>query len=330
MNKTAKSSSKSLMDDLLKKYGSNISSLSRGDEVEGVIIRKTKKQVIVDIDQKHEGLIAEKAYAEAKDYIKTLKVGDKIKANVVVPETPDGYVILSFRKTMNESAWNKIEKAYKKDKPVKVVGKNVVGAGVTVDIFGLFGFIPNSLLGKEAGKSPKSLINKKFDVKVVEFDRNEKKIVLSEQAVSDATELRLIKKAMKKIKKDEVYEGEITNITNFGMFVRLNLKVGKETVDIEGLVHVSEVSWEKTEDLFSSYKVGDRVKVKTDFGEVVVFARVGDVPEGVVFIPMGPYANRVISDDTDGTGMPRFKGVRGVIEKTDESVKSIKELLGVE
>ena len=75
---------------------------------------------------------------------------------------------------------------------------------------------------------------------------------------------------------------------------------------------------------------GDRVRVRTDFGEVVVFARVGDVPEGVVFIPMGPYANRVISDDTDGTGMPRFKGVRGVIEKTDESVKSIKELLGVE
>ncbi len=75
---------------------------------------------------------------------------------------------------------------------------------------------------------------------------------------------------------------------------------------------------------------GDRVKVKTDFGEVVVFAKSGDVPEGVVFIPMGPYANRVISDDTDGTGMPRFKGVRGVIEKTDESVKSIKELLGVE
>ncbi len=75
---------------------------------------------------------------------------------------------------------------------------------------------------------------------------------------------------------------------------------------------------------------GDRVKVKTDFGEVVVFAKVGEVPEGIVFIPMGPYANRVISDDTDGTGMPRFKGVRGSIEKTEEKVKSIKELLGVE
>ncbi len=77
-------------------------------------------------------------------------------------------------------------------------------------------------------------------------------------------------------------------------------------------------------------KDGDRVKVKTEFGEVVVFAKIGDVPEGVIFIPMGPYANKIISDDTDGTGMPRFKGVKGIIEKTNENVKSVKELLEVE
>ena len=72
---------------------------------------------------------------------------------------------------------------------------------------------------------------------------------------------------------------------------------------------------------------GDRVKVKTDFGEVVVFARKGSVPKGVAFIPMGPYANQVIDPNTDGTGMPQFKGVKAVVEKTDENVKSIKELL---
>ncbi|MBE8540404.1 molybdopterin dinucleotide binding domain-containing protein [Geoglobus acetivorans] len=77
-------------------------------------------------------------------------------------------------------------------------------------------------------------------------------------------------------------------------------------------------------------KEGDRVKVKTEFGEVVVFAKIGELPRGVIFIPMGPYANQVISDDTDGTGMPRFKGVRGIVEKTEENVKSVRELLGVE
>uniref|UniRef100_A0A7C4WKJ0 tRNA CCA-pyrophosphorylase n=1 Tax=Geoglobus ahangari TaxID=113653 RepID=A0A7C4WKJ0_9EURY len=74
---------------------------------------------------------------------------------------------------------------------------------------------------------------------------------------------------------------------------------------------------------------GDKVKVKTEFGEVVVFAKIGDLPRGVVFIPMGPYANQVIDPSTDGTGMPQFKGVKGTVEKTDENVLSVKELLGV-
>ncbi len=72
---------------------------------------------------------------------------------------------------------------------------------------------------------------------------------------------------------------------------------------------------------------GDRVKVKTDFGEVVVFAKKGELPKGIAFIPMGPYANMIIDPDTDGTGMPKFKGVRAKIEKTDENVLSVKELL---
>jgi formylmethanofuran dehydrogenase subunit D len=75
---------------------------------------------------------------------------------------------------------------------------------------------------------------------------------------------------------------------------------------------------------------GDRVKVKTEFGEVVVFAvKNKDLPKGLVFIPMGPYANMVIDPNTDGTGMPQFKGIKGSVEKTDEKVKSVKELIEV-
>ncbi len=86
---------------------------------------------------------------------------------------------------------------------------------------------------------------------------------------------------------------------------------------------------ELNEDDFNSLGLqdGDKVKVKTEFGEVVVFAKKGDLPKGVAFIPMGPYANIVIDPDTDGTGMPRYKGVRGTVEKSDENVLGIKELL---
>lgn len=74
-------------------------------------------------------------------------------------------------------------------------------------------------------------------------------------------------------------------------------------------------------------KEGDRVKVSTEFGEVVVFARKGEIPKGIAFIPMGPYANAVIDPATDGTGMPQFKGIKAKIERTEERVKTVKELL---
>ncbi|MFN3384557.1 MAG: molybdopterin dinucleotide binding domain-containing protein [Archaeoglobaceae archaeon] len=74
-------------------------------------------------------------------------------------------------------------------------------------------------------------------------------------------------------------------------------------------------------------KEGDRVKVVTDFGEVVVFAKKSDLPKGIAFIPMGPYANAVIDPATDGTGMPQFKGIKAKIERTEENVKKIRELL---
>lgn len=86
---------------------------------------------------------------------------------------------------------------------------------------------------------------------------------------------------------------------------------------------------ELNEDDFSTLGLqeGDRVKVKTEFGEVVVFVRKGNLPKGLIFIPMGPYANQVIDPSTDGTGMPKFKGVKGTVEKTEEKVLNVKELL---
>jgi formylmethanofuran dehydrogenase subunit D len=86
---------------------------------------------------------------------------------------------------------------------------------------------------------------------------------------------------------------------------------------------------ELSEDDYNSLGLqeGDRVRIKTEFGEVVVFAKKGNLPKGVAFMPMGPYSNQVIDPSTDGTGMPQFKGVKGVVERTDENVKTIKELL---
>lgn len=99
----------------------------------------------------------------------------------------------------------------------------------------------------------------------------------------------------------------------------------KLTEEYFNAVNYAEMNEEDFESL--GLQDGDRVKVKTEFGEVVVYAKKGSLPKGIVFIPMGPYANMVIDPSTDGTGMPQFKGVKGVVEKTDEKVLSVKELL---
>ncbi|MCS7118997.1 MAG: molybdopterin dinucleotide binding domain-containing protein [Archaeoglobaceae archaeon] len=99
-------------------------------------------------------------------------------------------------------------------------------------------------------------------------------------------------------------------------------KLGEKYFNAVNYIELDEESFKQL-----GLKEGDRVKVTSDFGEVVVFAKKSDLPKGVAFIPMGPYANMVIDPSTDGTGMPQFKGVKAKIEKTTERVKTIKELL---
>ncbi|MEM1578507.1 MAG: molybdopterin dinucleotide binding domain-containing protein [Archaeoglobaceae archaeon] len=99
-------------------------------------------------------------------------------------------------------------------------------------------------------------------------------------------------------------------------------KLSEEYFNAVNYIELSEEDFKQL-----ALKEGEKVKVKTDFGEVVVFARKSELPKGIAFIPMGPYANAVIDPATDGTGMPQFKGVKATLEKTEERVKTVKELL---
>jgi small subunit ribosomal protein S1 len=251
------------MDKLLEKYGGGVQALKRSQKISGKVIDKTPKRLTLDINRKSEGLVAEKAYAEAKDYIKTLEIGDMVTASVIIPETPEGYTILSLRGAQEEASWTKIEKAAKENLPLVVFGKATTSSGIMVEIDGLTGFIPNSQVGKEAVKDPSSLVNDHFKVKVLEYDRSANKIVLSEKEVSDAEDIRKIKLAMKNIKIGETYDGVVTNLMSFGCFVAIKANTDKkDKVSVEGLVHVSEISWDKVENVAKVVSEGDKVKVK--------------------------------------------------------------------
>ncbi|KKR28719.1 MAG: RNA binding S1 domain protein [Candidatus Woesebacteria bacterium GW2011_GWA1_39_8] len=262
------SSSKNTMDELLAQYGGGVKGLSSGDKVKGRVVGQIKAheilKKIVDSTTLSEGIIAEKAYKEAENYIRDLNVGDEVEAQVIVPETTDGYSILSLRHASADSSWDKISKAEEDNKILSVEVRNAISSGLIVDIKGLNGFIPNSQLGHDVVNDKNSLVGKKIKAIIIDVNRNENKIVLSEKEVSEAGDLELMRNAQKKVKEDELYDGVVSTIYDFGIFVKIEVKAdtGGEKVPVEGLVHISEMSWDKINKPEDIVKVGQKVKVK--------------------------------------------------------------------
>lgn len=243
------------MAELLAKSKQKLTSFSVGQKVMAKVVAKTSKALILDIGGKSEGVVTEKAYAEAKDYIKSLKIGEEVSASVIVAESRDGNVILSLRQAMYDSSWENLENAKRSKEPVAVIAKGVNSAGVTVQVENLGGFIPTTQLGKEVLKNPQSLVGKYFKAVVIELDRSQNKLVLSEKEVSDAQDIKDAKRALEKIKDGAVLEGVVTTVANFGCFVKI-------PGEIEGLVHISELSWGRVERTSDVVEKGDKVKVK--------------------------------------------------------------------
>ena len=258
---TASESSNPTMDELLKKYNQVTRSLKVGDVVVGKIIDITPKAVFLDIGGKSEGIVAEKAFKEAESLIKNLKIEDEVKAKVLVTESRNGYVVLSLRATLYEQLWKKVLESLEKGDALDVVVKSVSNAGLMVDFSGLTGFIPKSQIGKEALASIDSLIGKNIKAVVIDAQKENNKIVLSEKEVSEAKELAIVREAVEKVKIGEIFEGEVSAIYDFGCFVKVKVDK-KDKIPLEGLVHISELSWEKIGKPEDVASIGDKVKVK--------------------------------------------------------------------
>lgn len=255
------------MEDILAQFGTDEPAigLSMGDKVKGKIVKIEPGRVIIDIGGKSEGLVAEKAYKQAEDFIKTLKKGDKVETVVLVPETQEGFTILSLRQAAEAATWEKVEKAYDKSETVKVGGVSVNPSGVTVQFGSLSGFVPMSQIGKVTSKKVQALVGKRFEVMVIDFDQSAKKVIFSEKEVSEKEELARARGAMKSIKEGDEFEGVVTTIYDFGCFVKVDAPIGagkKEKVPLEGLVHISELSWDKVDNPANVVTEGDKVKVK--------------------------------------------------------------------
>ena len=339
------------LNSFLDSSSNKIKQLSRGDIVEGEIVDINNGVVIVDIGFKSEGIVAGRELkSDTLDWT-TLKVGDKILVYVVKPEDDKGQLVLSIRRTQQASAWLNLENAKKNNDVVEAVVVESNNGGLIVEIGkGIRGFIPTSQLDatrvyangvRQVGKDISSKVQKRLNsligegikTRIIELDREKNRIILSEKMVTQARDLEKRAQTLKKVKEGDVLEGTVSGITPFGIFVNAQ--------GLEGLVHLSELSWDKVEDIGAIYSVGDSVKVivigLSDGGKRVAYSvkrlqqdpwsqaiskfKIGDVVDGVVqkVVPYGAFV-RI------GEGL---NGLIHISELSDKLVKNPEDIVKV-
>ena len=231
----------STMEELLAKSSFNVKGFTRGQKVNAKFTGISGKTAVFDLGSKSEGVINGINFEESKDFIRTLKLGQVVSLVVLDPETREGIVLLSARHAAADSIWERFDEFKKDGKEHSATVKSFSGAGASVEIEGVSAFVPSSQLGKVAMAKGDKLVGMVIKVKIVEVDKSKRRVLASEKAVSEAGHEEDVQNAIKALKEGEIYDGEITQLTSFGAFVAIKA----DETQVEGLVHVSELSWEK-------------------------------------------------------------------------------------
>ena len=251
------------MEDLLKSEGVEVVGLKKGQEVKGKITAIKNKGIFIDIGGKTDAVVAGKEFEFVKDYVADLKVGDEIEVQVKSPENDKGQILVSIRGAASGYGWNYFKEKERVGGEMTVFAKELNrGGAVVVAPFGFFGFIPGSQIGTKYEGDPDKMIGKKVKVKVLEVDQAKNRLVFSERLVSEPGKVGEEVDAMEALKIDQVFEAEVMRVEPFGIFVRIVLEHGDLRLNLEGLVHISEISWEKVENVGELYKAKDKIKVK--------------------------------------------------------------------
>ena len=332
------------IDKFLADESNQIKTFSRGDIVEGTVVDVRDGLVIVDIGYKSEGIVAGRELkSELLDW-RDLNKGDKIMVYIVKPEDDEGQLILSIRRTQQAAAWLNLEKAKKENDIIETTVIESNNGGLIVEIGkDIRGFIPTSQLDaskvylsgvRQVGKDITSkvqerlstLVGEKVSTRIIELDREKNRIILSEKMVTQSRDLEQREKTLNRVKEGDVLEGTVSGITPFGIFVNAE--------GLEGLVHLSELSWDKVEDIGGIYTVGNKVDVmvigisdggkrvaysvkrlqKDPWAEAISKYKVGDIVDGEVqkVVPYGAFVRIA-------------EGLNGLIHISELSDKLVKD-----
>jgi small subunit ribosomal protein S1 len=226
-----------------------------GDIVEGDVVRIDKDEVLVDIGYKSEGLIPsnELTIRKGADPHEVVELGQHIEALVLQKEDADGRLILSAKRAAFERAWNRIEEAYNEQRTVEGPVIEVVKGGLILDI-GLRGFLPASLVDIRRVRNLEAFLGQKLECKVIELNRSRNNVVLSRRAVLEEERKEERERILTSLEEGMIVRGTVSNLVDFGAFVDLD--------GIDGLIHISELSWNHVDHPSEVVQVGEEVEVK--------------------------------------------------------------------
>jgi small subunit ribosomal protein S1 len=240
---------------IVPNYDATIKPFEEGEVVSGHVVRIDKDEVLVDIGYKSEGVIpsTELSIRKTVDPREEVSLGEEVDALVLVKEDPDGRLIISKKRARFEKAWRKIEAAAESGEPVTGSVIEVVKGGLIIDL-GVRGFLPASLVDIRRVPNLDEYLGTEIETKVIELNRSRNNVVLSRRAVLEEERKEVRQQILDRLQPGLVVEGQISNIVDFGAFVDLD--------GIDGLIHISELSWSHVNHPSEVLKIGDTVQVK--------------------------------------------------------------------
>ena len=243
------------VEDFLAAIDATIKNFDDGDIVEGIIVKVDRDEVLLDIGYKTEGVIPSRELSIKHDVdpSEIVSVGDAVEALVLQKEDKEGRLILSKKRAQYERAWGTIEKIKEEDGVVTGKVIEVVKGGLILDI-GLRGFLPASLVEMRRVRDLQPYVGKEIEAKIIELDKNRNNVVLSRRAWLEQTQSEVRSNFLNQLQKGQIRNGVVSSIVNFGAFVDLG--------GVDGLVHVSELSWKHIDHPNEVVAVGDEVTVE--------------------------------------------------------------------
>src|SRR5881398_2346772 len=242
-------------EDFLAAIDQTIKYFNDGDIVEGVIVKVDRDEVLLDIGYKSEGVIPSRELSIRNDVDphEIVALDDEIEALVLQKEDKEGRLILSKKRAQYERAWGTIEKIKEEDGVVTGTVIEVVKGGLILDI-GLRGFLPASLVEMRRVRDLQPYVGRELEAKIIELDKNRNNVVLSRRAWLEQTQSEVRSEFLNQLQKGQVRKGVVSSIVNFGAFVDLG--------GVDGLVHVSELSWKHIDHPSEVVEVGQEVTVE--------------------------------------------------------------------